>query len=797
MISTNKLILSAIACVIALTLPVVVQAAIEEVIVTAQKRSQSVQDVPIAINTLAGDMMDALGVSDTDDIETLYPNLSTKETSSYNSGFAIRGVGTNNYHISGQQSVGTIIDEVAAVSPFISTIGVFDMERVEVLRGPQNTLYGRNTTGGAVNFHTRQASTADEFNGRFSIGAGNYGAVNFEGAIGFNLSDTVAARIAVMDDSFDGAFKNIVTGNDFGQKDKSGARLNLVWDASDKTAVTLILATGEAEGDGDLRRNVGNLSSDGATPCPAFLEGETANIGGRTNCWSKLTAKQVAGNEYLTDQLAAGNSDFIIANPNTVTNTSDPYLVNYSSKWGKTYVNEKEDFYKAEFDGVRIKLSHDFENMQLFWVSSYDTTYVKGGLPNDLSGFAAFQEGDWEVFQHELRLVSDSDGAFRWMGGFYYSDQESEEDTWVFRSDSGVAGGNGISPGIFIDSEYDAWSVYTQVDYDLSDEWSLTAGIRYTDDKLEGDTRKFVCIPGQHNGATVDGTSTYNRGYREANCIDISAGLVDPNPTQELSEVGWKVGLNWNPNETTLVYASVSEGFKGGAYDNRALDNGSSPIGPEFLTAYELGVKTDLLDSTVQINASIYFYEWEDLQLFVVDDTGGPAQVNVPQTELKGLEVEVKWSPTDELYVQAGIGLSDNEIKDVAGLPLNLGIREGFEITNAPDSSATMLVVNTIPVGASEIILQASYHYSSEYFFVLNNSDSRAKADSVSKLNARIAYNFGEQRQHSIALFANNLTQERGCVTLIAGLPGGQNWGCSTDSDGGETLWGISVKTDF
>jgi iron complex outermembrane receptor protein len=789
--------LNALAYAVSLTLPLAAHAAIEEVIVTAQKRSESVQDVPIAINALAGDMLDDLGVSDTDDIEALYPNLSTNDSSAYNSGFAIRGVGTNNFHISGQQSVGTIIDEVATVSPFISAIGVFDMERVEVLRGPQNTLYGRNTTGGAINFYTRQANTADDFNGRMSLGAGNYGAVKFEGALGFKITDTLAARVAIMDDSFDGSFKNIVTGNDFGKKDKSGARLNLVWDASDQTSVAFTLATGDAEGDAGYRRHVGNLSPDGATPCPAFLEGEAANIGGKTNCWSTLTANQVAGNQYLSEQLAANNSDFIMANPNVATNSSVPYLVNYSSKWGTTYVNENEDFYKAEFDGVRFKVSHDFENVSLFWISSYDQTYVIGANPNDLSGFASYQEGDWEVFQHELRLVSTSDGPFRWLAGFYYSDQESEEDTWVYRTDPGVAGGNGLSPSILIDAEYEAMSAYTKLDYDLSESWSLTAGLRYTDDKLEGDTRKFVCLPGQHNGATIDGSSTYDRGYREANCTDISAGLIDRNPTQELTELGWKIGLNWHAGDSTLVYGSVSEGFKGGAFDNRALDNGSAPIGPEFLMAYELGVKSDLFDNTLQLNASVYFYEWEGLQLFGLDDSGGPAQVNVPKTELKGLELEVKWSPINELYVQAGIGLSETEITDVSGLPAGMGIQEGFEITNAPDSSASLLVVNTIPLESSEIILQASYRYSSDYFLMLTNDDSRAKADSVAKLNARMAYNFGDDRQHSIALYANNLTKERACVTLNTSLPGVQNWQCQADSDGGETLWGLSFETNF
>lgn len=795
--NSRKFTLSAIAYGVGLALPLASHAVLEEVIVTAQKRAESVQDVPIAINALAGDLLDDMGVDDTDDIEGLYPNLSTNNSSAVNSGFAIRGVGTNNFHISGQQSVGTNIDDVAAVSPFISAIGVFDMDRVEVLRGPQNTLYGRNTTGGALNFHTRKASTDDGLNGRASIGVGNGGLAEFEGAIGFNITDSIAARVALMDKSFDGLFTNIVDGKDVGKDDKQGARINLVWDISEETSMQFTLANGEAEGDGLIARSVGNVSTDGATPCPAFVNGgEGAFTSGRNNCWTAITDNMVNGSDYLAAQLAAGNTDVLIANPNPAANATSPWLVNYSSDWGDTYTTPS-NFYETEFDGYRIKLVHDFENVQLNWLSAYDETSVLNASATNLTGFASFQEGEFEVWQHELRLSSAGDSAFRWLGGFYYSTQESQEDTWVFRADPAVAGGNGVSPSILIDSEYEAWSVYGQVDYDFTDTWSLTAGLRYTDDKLEGDTQKWVCTPGQHNGPTFTGTETYNREYRLANCRDISGTLVDANPTQELSELGWKLGLNWTPTNTTLIYASVSEGFKGGAYDNRALDNGSSPIGPEFLTAYEIGLKSDWLDNTVQLNASIYLYDWEDLQIFGLDDSGGPAQVNVPETELKGMEVEVKWSPTDALYLQAGIGLSDTEIKDVTGVPVSMGIHVGNSVTNAPEFTGNLLAVYTVVLESSELVFQGSYRYEDEAYFIANAQNTeRAVKDSHSWMNARIAFNFGDEMQHSVALWGNNLTEERSCQYTPASLPGGVNWNCQI-GDPGERLWGLSLETNF
>ena len=162
---------------------------LDEIVVTAQRRAESVNDVPIAINALDGDGLEALGISDTDDIVEAFPNLGLNVRSGYNSGVSIRGVGTDNFHISAQQSVGTYIDDVSIVSPFVSTVGVYDVDRVEVLRGPQNTLYGRNTTGGAIVWHTKKATPGAGTNGFASATAGNGGLVELEGAVGFERVD--------------------------------------------------------------------------------------------------------------------------------------------------------------------------------------------------------------------------------------------------------------------------------------------------------------------------------------------------------------------------------------------------------------------------------------------------------------------------------------------------------------------------------------------------------------------------------------------------------------------------------
>ena len=247
-----------------LLIPLPAFAQLEEVIVTAQKREENLQDVPMSISAMTGDQFDTFDIKRTDDLEAVFANLGTNRNSSGNTGFSIRGVGTDNVHLSGQQSVGTLIDDVSMVSPFVGSIGVYDINRVEVLRGPQNTLYGRNTTGGAVLWHTNQANPGDGTNGYGRLRVGNGDAVRFEGAIGFDMGENFAARIAVLTDDFDGVWKNAVDGSDTGNAfDRSGGRIHLVWDNDENARVSFTYSTGEAKGEDIAIRASGNRLASG------------------------------------------------------------------------------------------------------------------------------------------------------------------------------------------------------------------------------------------------------------------------------------------------------------------------------------------------------------------------------------------------------------------------------------------------------------------------------------------------------------------------------------------------------
>jgi iron complex outermembrane receptor protein len=770
----------------ALGLPMAAQAQLEEVIVTAQKRSESVQDVPIAINALTGNMMGKLGVSDTDDIEGLYPNLSTHNASSANTGFTIRGVGTDNFHISGQQSVTTYIDDVGLTSPFISTIGVFDTERVEVLRGPQNTLYGRNTIGGAVNFHSVKPEVGGELNGKASLTVGQDGEQDIEFAVGGPIGDSWAYRLAGKKSDLDGHLTNIVNGKQEGGYDRSGIRLMLAGDISENTNLRVSLYSGDTEGDSALVVNTGNFDANGNS-CSNDVDVDRALTLQGCNYTQVLKTGELAPNTVL--------GQFIADNPDRYVSNANGNFINLWTPEGQV-VAHPGGGYTGDHDGINIYVQHDFETMSFNSITSYSETYFQGNFYRNLHGFSSHQEGDWESLTQEFRLTSNFDGPFQFLAGLYYNQEDSIQDTWVVNMlPTGPA--TGVNPGVFIDSEYQNTGLYVQLDYEINDRLNLTGGLRYTKDKLEGDWAKRV-LAGPDGVTTTDIGYQSGRDYITANDTGNVIATV-PHPVQKLSESGVKLGFDYQL-DTGMVYGSYSTGFKGGAYDNRALSNGSNPIGPEYVDAFELGFKATLLEDTVEFNVAVFLYEWQDQQLFETDQNGLPTTLNIEETELKGLEIDVKWAPSANFYIQTGFGITDTEIIAPGAEAESTGsaVSPGDEIPNVPSKSFNALAVYTIPVSNGSVDIQGSYRYAGSYVQDFQPELARSQVKAHDWLNARITYNFGEAEQYSIAAYGNNLTGEYYCSDITTGLPSRNQFACQIDGGAyGEPTYGVSFSAEF
>lgn len=792
----NKRLAAAASMVGALVVAAPAFAQLEEIVVTAQRREQSLQDVPITISAMTGDQFDTFDVSRASDLDKVFANLGQNRNSAAISGFSIRGVGTDNVHLSGQQSVGTYIDDVSTVSPFIGAIGVFDIDRVEVLRGPQNTLYGRNTTGGAIVWHTNKATPGEGTNGYGRFRMGNGGLTRFEGAAGFDLSDQFAARVAVMTDGYDGVWTNLVDGSDTGAGyERSGIRANLVWDKSENTRVGLTMSLGNSDGEDVGYKASGNRLADGTFDPDRFNRtADDYNDRGVDNFYVRATAANVASFPFLQDQYDRGTG-MVIDNPDPTAGAFNR-LVNYSTERGYTY-QDPEDNFETSWDGVRLNIDHSLPGMDFASITSYDETYATERNGGGLTGFSPAREGDWRFWQQEFRLTSTTDGPVQWLSGFYLTGSESEEDTWV--ANVGGAGGMGVAPGIDINSTYEAWSVYGQADWQVSEALTVTGGLRHTDDKLSADNenwRRVVC-----GFAPSDtGQSAWTREFRAAGCPGLTPGVVTGNtdsPVQELSELGWKIGAHYALGDTSMAFASVSHGFKGGAYDNRALSTGDDPIAPEFLTAIEFGYKGEFADNTLQLNAAAYFYDWADLQLF--ESYGGiPALVNVPGIDISGIEVEFKWAPDDKWYLQGSLGTANTEVTDVTGLNPSSAAEVGKEVTNTPDFTANLLGSYTVPMGNGELSLMMNYRYESPFYFSFVQNEGYDQSAAHGYLNARAGYSFGQDQQYQISAWGNNLTEEFSCggVGYGGGAGGNLNFGCNV-KEFGEVLYGITFEARF
>ena len=248
-------------------------AQIEEIVVTAQKRAESLQDVPISISAFSDDEMDRLGVNSAHDVLKLIPNAGSVPQGGAKQNFFIRGVGTADFHLNVVGAVGVFLDDVSLNSPFSVSFATFDMERVEVLRGPQNTLFGRNTTGGAVNYISHKPSVEEGTNGYLQAGFGSFGQFDIEGAVGFALGETAAVRLAAVSRTRDGVFDNLSLGQDVGDTDRQAFRAQLLWQPNDNWTFLLKGYAGQGGGNPTPFKNVGFQDpTDPTLPCSVPMD---------------------------------------------------------------------------------------------------------------------------------------------------------------------------------------------------------------------------------------------------------------------------------------------------------------------------------------------------------------------------------------------------------------------------------------------------------------------------------------------------------------------------------------------
>ena len=728
----------------------------EEVIVTAQKREQSIQDVPIAMSAFTGAAMKTLGVTNASDLVNITPGFALGTQAGSNRNYFLRGVGTSDVHLTAASAVGQYFDGITLTSGFHAKAALFDMERVEILKGPQNTLFGLNTTGGAVNYISRQPEIGAGTQGNASVKLGNNNRVEAELAVGFDVTDTLAARFALQRIKDDGAFKSISNGERYGDDDITTGRMTLLWEPTEQASLTFNVHGLKSDNNSTSIRAMGTRSPDGSGGLCADAPMGVIDFEDDTNCLSRN----------------GGGTGEPASDPST----------------GDWELSAQDiGFEDLDTKGAYLKFDYDLSWATFNSITSWDNLKFRNANDNDggdTLGLQSYQQDDRDTFQQELRLISAEDQSLRWIAGVYYLEEDADSYTGL----RGARGAfrNGVQiPNIQLDHTRDNLGIYFQGEYDLTDAITLTAGVRWSDEEIKGNY-----LP---SSPSVAGAPTTNLYFKE----DVAALVAAQNPgtpafdangyeiarqiTQKLAnkDVGYTVKLDWNVTDSSMLYVSNSRGFKGSALDIRPVyalvpianvvsSLEETRLDPERLDVWEIGYKGTFWDNRIQLDAAAFLYTYEDLQQFVTA-RGIPILDNAPESEVKGFDANIAYGGGQGLFLQAGISLLDTEVTKAG----DSAFVEGAKLGNSPDVSFNLLASQEFYLNNGSLLtLTANVSHTGDQVKVTATGGNSRVVDQLSTdaytlLNANVSYRFGGEQQYNLSIYGSNLTDEHFCGAVL------------------------------
>lgn len=600
---------------------------LEEIVVTAQKREEKLQDVPIAISAFAGDALRSNNVVNLQDLSGSEPSLFVAESFVGDSIF-VRGLGSGQNNLGFEQAVGQVVDGYFYGRSRFSRISFLDIQRVEVLKGPQGALIGKNTTAGAINITT--AKPTEEFEAwvttsyEFEADEG----VSVEGAVSGPISDTVRGRVAVKYVDRDGYIKNTITGEDDVTKKDLVGRVSLLWDASDDVEV-------------QFQYQYGKLDHEGGNNQYSF-------------CDTTTDQSPAPGFQSSTGGLVAAFGDDCRANYRR-TGTATKNGVNVEGK-------------ETNFDTYALTVKWDLGEhtlTSLTGYAEYDYADLQDGDRSPAEGTLPEFAENYEQFTQEFRLTSSLGERYDYIAGLFFMDKEQKTDYLVhFNVPVPFLG---ATRGTYTKDEATTYAVFGQFTTHLTDQWDVTVGGRYTYEEKEATSNQFP---------TILYTNT-----PQAVCINPIPGVCSVhNIKDKFDEDNFSpvVNLQWRPNDDAMYYASVRRGFKAGGYDHNLVAAGTDPdimsrfrFDSEEVTAYELGAKLTLADGAAQLNASLFRSEFDDLQLggFLDSTSAVNTVTNAAGATSQGAEVDFTWRASEGLTLFVALAYLDSTYDDYDDAP--------------------------------------------------------------------------------------------------------------------------------
>lgn len=698
--------------------------AIEEIIVTATKRAESVQEVPVAINVVDATTIEAMGIDEYSDLTKISASLTMNRGDwATNSGFSLRGIGTNVFSTNIDPSVSIIVDDVAVVRSAQAFSDLSDINRIEVLRGPQSTLFGKSASAGVINIITN--SPGDEFNGKVQASTTDDDETSISATIGGPLSDTIGFRISAFDkDRADGHIKNLTNNADVNGSESSGIRGKLVWDMTDSLSATLSVEHSESE----------------STCCHRPYRDVPADAAFLGSFPSAAVLTSVTPSE--------DNTSVAVDDPTTDASESDSVALRFEADWGEHQFLSVTSYTEWGYDVTTDVDGTDFDLLAVF---------TGGALSGGISQGGGFE---LESLSHEFRLVSPASDNFEYVVGLFYSDIQYDRD---------FARGPIFAADWVAKTGTESVALYAQGTWSLSDRTDITAGLRLNSEEishdfdnalsglhLKGDDRE-TATPGkvsiQHYASDdLMWFASYSIGYKGQG-YDISSSFrqsTSDNPVGSEDSQSFEFGfkgtfmdgrLQLNPT----IFSASYDDFQ--AQQARIVDG-----------VIELGITNVGQLDTWGIELDFQALISENLRL-----VGGLAYIDAEIKSFPGADCWGGQSAAQGCETNAVTGRS---AQDLAGADLN----------NSPDVKMTLSAEYFLPLSSMPFdgFFNLSYQYQSDVNFSLL-ADPGSEQGSYGVLNLSLGLVERENKRYEITLFANNVTDENFAtgISNVGGLWGG------------------------
>ena len=755
---------------------------LEEMIVTSQKRVETLQDVPVSVSAITGEKLEDAGIETIEDLTAFMPNIHFTETG-LSTQVRVRGIGSDNSQ-GFEQSVGMYVDGIYYGRPQLFRVPMMDMERAELLRGPQSILFGKNSVAGALNLST--ARPTDEFEGKFALTREfELDQVEANTVISGPLAHNLNARLALRAYHEDGYVFNTYTGEYEAGNDEFAGRVSVDWTINDTWRAF------------------------------AKYENSTFDVDGRAI-------------ESTRDEVLAGSTTGLTYSQ-VLNALSQP---GFDGDFNFERAADADEFSNNTVDSAVIEVEHDLNDHTLTMVSGwlaykYDELCDCDFTAAEILNLTLLE--DFDQFSQEIRITSPIGEFVEWIGGVYYQRyDQSFSDRLDIDANSLLPRLGAIDPllpaiaGSAVNRKFnqssDAWSLFGQLTFNLSDHWHLTIGARYTEEEKEADKRIDITQNGsdiiiedpvvaatylevfgiESNQATIEA----DRTTTPANWQPLVYSGHDVSGTRDESAFLPLVNLEYDINDDYKLYLTYTQGFKAGGFDPRSNSVGffaTSEPGPaesasesqrffefenEDADAFELGFKSRLADGRGELNVALYGTEYENLQISQFDGTVGFNVGNAKKTEVWGLEIDGRWLIMEDLIASYALSYLDFEYTDFENGNCYAGqTPDGADLSGdgqpdtcsytgkrgvyTPEWTYNLSLEHFLPLGADlSLVSVLDWQFVDEQQ-VHVNLDPNGMIDSYNMLGLRLAL---QHESWSFALIGKNLLDEK-VISYTADAP--------------------------